>query len=127
MRPELQRVFAHRLTDIVAQGVSRIGVAPRHVGGIGRKTSAAISGIGAEKLNSRHLAAKAVIENVADGALRKKVAGSTLRAGLHMSGSRRVGHQRLIQRGVALEAGATRPVLIRQSNVRVDVAHDQIV
>ena len=52
--------------------VSGIGVAPRHVGRIDGKTSAAISGIGAEKIDSRHLAAKAVVKDVTDGTLRKK-------------------------------------------------------
>ena len=127
MRPQLQRVFAERFTYVVAHGVGWIGMAPRHIGRIGRKAFAAVSGIRAQQYDSWHLAAKTVIENAADGALRDAGRGVNAEHGIALPGSRRVGNQRLIQRGIALEAGATRLVLVGQGNVRIGVAENQIV
>ena len=66
---------------------------PRHVGGIGRKAPAAISRIRAQKIHSRHLSAKTVIENVANRALRKARRRVDAERGIALSRRRRVGEQ----------------------------------
>ena len=102
-------------------------MAPRHIGRIGRKAFTAVSGIRAQQYDSWHLPAKAVIENAADGALRNAGRGINAKHGIALSGSRWVGNQRLIQRGIALEAGAPRLVLVGQGNVRIGEAEYQVV
>src|SRR5580704_3296910 len=71
LSPELQSMSADCFAHIVARGVGWIGMAPGHIGWVRRETLPAIRGIRAQKVDSGHLSAKTVIENVADGAFRK--------------------------------------------------------
>src|SRR6204780_1168602 len=83
-------------------------MAPRHVRGIDRKAPAAISSIRAKKIDARHLAAKTVVENVTDRALRKTRHWVRAERGITLPWSRRVRNQRLINRRITLELGAPR-------------------
>src|ERR1035438_6359488 len=94
---------------------------------MGCKSSAAIGRVRAEKIDARHLTAKAVIENVANGALRKPRSRINTERGIALPGRGWVDDQWLIQRLTALEHGATRPILVRQSNTRVHIAESHII
>src|SRR5262249_32216939 len=67
---ELKRVMSFRLQQVISQGVSGIGVSPRHVAGIDSKTAPAVHGVSAENFRCGHLPAETIIEDMADRTLR---------------------------------------------------------
>src|SRR5580658_2146488 len=87
LRSELKSVFADRFAHVVTQGIGWTGVAPWHVGGICGKTSATIGCICAQKIDSRILAAKAVVEDVAHRALRETCHWVSAQYRIALSGS----------------------------------------
>src|SRR6202044_2013361 len=102
-------------------------MAPWHVRRISRKASAAISRIGADEIDSRHLSAKTVVKNVAHGTLGQQRRRINAQLGIALSRGRRVRDQRAIQRRIPLELRASWSVLIRQSDARVRIADHQII
>src|SRR5271155_1256027 len=99
-------------------------MAPRHVGGIDGKASAAISRIRTQKVDPRNFAAKTVVEDVACGALRYTACWVNAKCRIALSGSGGILDERLIQCGVALKHRTARPVLVSQGNTGIDVADD---
>src|SRR5207302_497296 len=113
---ELQRVLADRLPNVIADAVGWIGMAPGHVGGIGRETSPSVSCVGAKERDSRHLSAETVVEQISHAALRDPTRWINAKLRIALAGSGGIANQRLIQRGIALKLRAARSVLVDQGN-----------
>src|SRR5579862_9283064 len=98
----LSNYFAY----VISPAVCWISVVPRHVASINRKSISTVLRIGATNHDTGHLAAEAVIKQIADRTLSPRAWA--------------------VKRGWALPLG-TRSVGVSQSNVRIGVAEDDLV